>query len=60
MPHKQQKLSAALEKRLRRKVRLQCAIDPQLLGGAMHPRRRPGDRRLARTRLERIAYDLTA
>jgi len=56
----EQKLSAALEKRLRRKVRLQCAIDPQLLGGAII---RAGDLVIdgsLSTRLERIAYDLTA
>jgi F-type H+-transporting ATPase subunit delta len=56
----EQKLSAALEKRLRRKVRLQCAIDPQLLGGAII---RAGDLVIdgsLSTRVERIAYDLTA
>jgi F-type H+-transporting ATPase subunit delta len=41
-------------------VRLQCAIDPQLLGGAII---RAGDLVIdgsLSTRLERIAYDLTA
>jgi F-type H+-transporting ATPase subunit delta len=53
-------LSAALERRLRRKVRLHCAIDPALIGGAML---RAGDLVIdgsLRTRLERIAYELTA
>ena len=55
-----QKLTAALEQRLRRKVRLHCEIDPGLIGGAVL---RAGDLVIdgsLRTRLERIAYQLTA
>jgi F-type H+-transporting ATPase subunit delta len=54
------KLSAALEQRLRRKVRLHFEIDPALIGGAVL---RAGDLVIdgsLRTRLERIAYELTA
>jgi len=54
------KLSAALEQRLRRKVRLHFGIDPALIGGAVL---RAGDLVIdgsLRTRLERIAYELTA
>jgi len=57
---RQQKLSAALERRLKRKVRLHCAVDPALIGGAVV---RAGDLVIdgsLRTRLERIAYELTA
>ena len=57
---RQQKLSAALERRLKRKVRLHCAVDPALIGGAVL---RAGDLVIdgsLRTRLERIAYELTA
>lgn len=56
----QQKLSAALEKRLKRKVRLHTQIDPQLIGGAVI---RSGDLVIdgsLSTRLARIAYELTA
>jgi F-type H+-transporting ATPase subunit delta len=56
----QRKLGAALERRLRRKVRLHCATDPALIGGAVL---RAGDLVIdgsLRTRLERIAYELTA
>lgn len=56
----QQKLSLALEKRLKRKVRLHTEIDPQLIGGAII---RSGDLVIdgsLSTRLERIAYELTA
>lgn len=56
----QQKLSAALEKRLKRKVRLHCAVDPALIGGAIL---RAGDLVIdgsLSTRLERFAYELTA
>ncbi len=56
----QQKLAAALEKRLKRKVRMHCAVDPALIGGAVL---RSGDLVIdgsLRTRLERIAYELTA
>jgi len=53
-------LSAALERRLKRAVRLHCATDPALIGGAVV---RSGDLVIdgsLRTRLERIAYELTA
>ena len=53
-------ISAALERRLRRKVRLHCETDPALIGGAVL---RAGDLVIdgsLRTRLERIAYELTA
>ena len=56
----QAKLAAALEKRLKRKVRLHCDTDPALIGGAVL---RAGDLVIdgsLRTRLERIAYELTA
>jgi len=51
-------LTAALEKRLGRSVRLQCATDPALIGGAVL---RAGDLVIdgsLRGRLERIAYAL--
>jgi F-type H+-transporting ATPase subunit delta len=54
------RVAAALEERLHRKVRLHCAIDPALIGGALL---RSGDLVIdgsLRTRLERIAYELTA
>jgi F-type H+-transporting ATPase subunit delta len=54
------KLTAALEKRLQRSVRLHCNTDPALIGGAVL---RAGDLVIdgsLRSRLERIAYDLTA
>jgi F-type H+-transporting ATPase subunit delta len=54
------KLAAALERRLGRSVRLQCATDPALIGGAVL---RAGDLMIdgsLRGRLERIAYQLTA
>jgi F-type H+-transporting ATPase subunit delta len=54
------KIAAALERRLRRKVRLHCETDPALIGGAVL---RAGDLVIdgsLRTRLERIAYELTA
>jgi F-type H+-transporting ATPase subunit delta len=56
----QRKLAAALHKRLKRTVRLHCEIDPALIGGAML---RSGDLVIdgsLRTRLDRIAYELTA
>jgi len=56
----QKKLSAALEQRLRRKVRLHYELDPSLIGGAVL---RTGDLVIdgsIRSRLERIAYELTA
>jgi F-type H+-transporting ATPase subunit delta len=55
-----QALSAALERRLKRTVRLHCATDPTLIGGAVV---KSGDLVIdgsLRTRLERIAYELTA
>ena len=55
-----QSLSAALTKKLKREVRLHCATDPQLIGGAVL---RAGDLVIdgsLRTRLNRIAYELTA
>ncbi len=54
------KLSAAMEKRLRRKVRLHCQTDPALIGGAVL---RSGDLVIdgsLSSRLARIAYELTA
>lgn len=54
------KLAAALQRRLGRTVRLQCATDPALIGGAVL---RAGDLVIdgsLRGRLERIAYELTA
>ena len=53
-------IAAALERRLRRKVRLHFEIDPAVIGGAVV---RAGDLVIdgsLRTRLERIAYELTA
>lgn len=53
-------LSAALQRKLKRQVRLQCATDPTLIGGAVL---RAGDLVIdgsLRARLERIAYELTA
>jgi F-type H+-transporting ATPase subunit delta len=54
------KLAAALEKRLKRKVRLHCDIDPNLIGGAVV---RAGDLVIdgsVSARLNRIAYELSA
>ena len=54
------RIAAALERRLRRKVRLHCQIDPALIGGAIL---RSGDLVIdgsLRTRLNRIAYELTS
>jgi F-type H+-transporting ATPase subunit delta len=54
------KLAAALERRLKRRVRLHYHIDPALIGGAVL---RVGDLVIdgsLRTRLDRIAWDLTA
>jgi F-type H+-transporting ATPase subunit delta len=56
----QRALSGALERRLKRTVRLHCATDPALIGGAVV---QSGDLVIdgsLRTRLERIAYELTA
>jgi F-type H+-transporting ATPase subunit delta len=53
------KLGAALERRLKRRVRLHCEIEPALIGGALL---RTGDLVIdgsLRTRLDRIAYELT-
>jgi len=53
-------IAAALERRLRRRVRLHFEIDPAVIGGAVV---RAGDLVIdgsLRTRLERIAYELTA
>ncbi|MBV8341953.1 MAG: F0F1 ATP synthase subunit delta [Gammaproteobacteria bacterium] len=55
-----QRIVASLERRLQRKVRLHCETDPALIGGAVL---RSGDLVIdgsLRTRLERIAYALTA
>jgi F-type H+-transporting ATPase subunit delta len=55
-----QKIAAALQKRLKREVRLHCEVDPTLIGGAIL---RSGDMVIdgsLRTRLDRIAYELTA
>jgi F-type H+-transporting ATPase subunit delta len=57
---RQKRLAAALEKRLKRKVRLHCEVDPNLIGGAIV---RAGDLVIdgsLSTRLARIAYELTA
>jgi F-type H+-transporting ATPase subunit delta len=56
---RRRKLTAALEQRLQRKVRLHCGVDPRLIGGAVL---RTGDLVIdgsLRTRLDRIAYELT-
>ncbi len=56
----QRKLAAALHKRLKRTVRLHCEIDPALISGVVL---RSGDLVIdgsLRTRLDRIAYELTA
>jgi F-type H+-transporting ATPase subunit delta len=56
----QQQLTAAMERRLKRKVRLHTEVDPQLIGGAVI---RAGDLVIdgsLSTRLARIAYELTA
>ena len=53
-------LSAALQRRLKREIRLQCETDPKLIGGAVL---RAGDLVIdgsVRSRLDRIAYELTA
>jgi F-type H+-transporting ATPase subunit delta len=54
------RLAAALERRLKRTVRLHGEVDQELIGGAVL---RAGDLVIdgsLRTRLERIAYELTA
>jgi F-type H+-transporting ATPase subunit delta len=53
-------LAEALERRLRRRVQLRCELDPGLLGGATV---RAGDLVIdgsVRSKLERIAHQLTA
>ena len=53
-------LSTSLEKRLKRSIRLHCAVDPALIGGAVL---RAGDLVIdgsLRSRLARIRYELTA
>jgi F-type H+-transporting ATPase subunit delta len=53
-------LAAALQRRLKRQIRLKCATDPTLIGGAVL---QAGDLVIdgsVRTRLNRIAYELTA
>ncbi len=53
-------LSAALQRRLKRQVRLHCETDASLIGGAVL---RAGDLVIdgsVRSRLDRIAYELTA
>jgi F-type H+-transporting ATPase subunit delta len=56
----QQQLTVALEKRFARKVRVQADVDPALVGGAVI---RAGDTVIdgsLKSRLERLAYELTA
>lgn len=56
----QRRLSEALARRLKRRIRLHCEIDPKLIGGAVL---RAGDLVIdgsLRTRLDRMAYELTA
>jgi F-type H+-transporting ATPase subunit delta len=53
-------LTSALQRRLKRQIRLHCETDPALLGGAVL---RAGDLVIdgsVRSRLNRIAYELTA
>jgi F-type H+-transporting ATPase subunit delta len=54
------KLATALERRLKRSVRMHCETDPALIGGAVL---RAGDMVIdgsLRAKLERIAFELTA
>lgn len=56
----QRSLAGALERRLRRRVQLRCKLDPALIGGATV---RAGDLVIdgsVRSKLERIAHQLTA
>ncbi len=56
----QERLAAALRTRLRREVRLHCAVDPALIGGAVV---RSGDMLIdgsLRGKLERLETELTA
>jgi F-type H+-transporting ATPase subunit delta len=53
-------LAGALQRRLKREIRLHCETDPSLIGGAVL---RAGDLVIdgsVRSRLDRIAYELTA
>jgi F-type H+-transporting ATPase subunit delta len=53
-------LASALQRRLKRQIRLHCHTDPHLIGGAIL---QAGDLVIdgsVRTRLDRIAYELTA
>ncbi len=55
----QERLAAALRARLRRDVRLQCTVDPALIGGAVV---RSGDLLIdgsLKGKLERLATELT-
>lgn len=59
-PDEQQKLTQALEKRFSRQVRVHADVDPELIGGAVV---RAGDLTIDgsfKSRLERLAYELTA
>ena len=59
-PAQRERITAALARRLKRKVRLHCETDPALIGGAIL---RSGDLVIdgsLRTRLNRIAYELTS
>jgi F-type H+-transporting ATPase subunit delta len=56
----QQALSSALQRKLKRSVRLHCETDPALIGGAVL---RAGDTVIdgsLLSRLKRIAFELTA
>lgn len=58
--HEQNQLVASLEKRFGRKVRVETDVDPSLIGGAVV---RAGDLTIdgsLKSRLERLALDLTA
>jgi len=58
--NQQQALSAALQRKLKRSVRLHCETNPSLIGGAVL---QAGDLVIdgsLRSRLDRIAYELTA
>ena len=61
LPERQRdELAAALQRRLRRQIRLHCETDPQLIGGAVL---RAGDLVIdgsLRERLVALAYELTA
>jgi len=53
-------LTAALERKLKRGIRMQCLTDPSLIGGAVL---QAGDLVIdgsLRTQLNRITYELTA